>query len=159
MLPSPAFALQSLAVRKRSSLEGRLPISVKGVILDGFRVVLLRNERGEWELPGGRLEAGESPEECVAREIREELGLAIEVGPLLDARVYEPLPERRVLVLAYGCVAGNFDGMAHSAEHTALEPFEVDGLGEIDLPAGYARAVRVWAGMRTLRDIPISDGT
>ncbi len=92
-------------------------------------------------MPGGRLEAGESPEECVAREVREELGLAIEVGPLLDAWVYEPLPERRVLVLAYGCFAGNFDGMAHGAEHGALGAFEVDGWGEIDLPAGYARVL------------------
>ena len=62
--PSPAG-------RKRSSAENRFPISVKGVIPTDDGVVLLRNERGEWELPGGRLETGESPEECVAREILE----------------------------------------------------------------------------------------
>jgi len=33
--------------------DARWPVSVKGVILDGDRVVLLRNERDEWELPGG----------------------------------------------------------------------------------------------------------
>ena len=133
-------------------------MSVKGVILDRGRAVLLRNERGEWELPGGRLEAGESPEECVAREVLEELGLTVEVGPLLDAWVYEPLPERRVLVLAYGCVAGDVARMAHSTEHTAVGSFEVDGLGGIDLPVGYARAVRVWAGMRSVRAVPGPDG-
>jgi ADP-ribose pyrophosphatase YjhB (NUDIX family) len=36
----------------------RLPVSVKGVVLDEEKVILLENERGEWELPGGRLEAG-----------------------------------------------------------------------------------------------------
>jgi len=85
------------------------------------------------------LEAGESPEECVAREVLEELGLSVEVGPLLDARVYESLPRRRVLVLAYGCFAGKVDGMAHSAEHTAVGSFEVDGMGG-DLPARGVRA-------------------
>ncbi len=139
MLPSPAFAFRSLAVRMMSSLEGRFPVSVTGVILDGGRIVLLRNGRGEWRLPGGRLEAGESPEECVAREVLEELGLSVEVGPLLDARVYESLPRRRVLVLAYGCFAGKIDGMAHSAEHTAVGSFEVDGMGG-DLPARGVRA-------------------
>ncbi|CAN5719780.1 hypothetical protein BH24ACT18_BH24ACT18_12580 [soil metagenome] len=47
MLPSPAFAFRSLAVRMMSSLEGRFPVSVTGVILDGGRIVLLRNGRGE----------------------------------------------------------------------------------------------------------------
>ena len=34
----------------------RFPVSVKGVLLEGDRVVLLLNERNEWELPGGRLD-------------------------------------------------------------------------------------------------------
>jgi 8-oxo-dGTP pyrophosphatase MutT (NUDIX family) len=50
------------------------PVSVKGVVFVGDRVALLKNERQEWELPGGRQEAGEAPAACVVREIREELG-------------------------------------------------------------------------------------
>ena len=79
------------------------------------------------------------------------------MGPLLHAWVYEPLPERRVLVLAYGCLVENIGGMEHSVEHSALGSFEVDGLGDIDLPAGYAQAVRVWAGMRSVRVVPGPD--
>ncbi|MGI9048751.1 MAG: NUDIX domain-containing protein [Rubrobacteraceae bacterium] len=71
--------------------------------MGGSRVVLLRNERGEWELPGGKLEPDESPEECVAREILEELNLRVEVGPLLNAWLYEVLEGVRVFVVTYGC--------------------------------------------------------
>ena len=44
------------------------PVSIKGVFVEAGRVVLLENDRDEWELPGGRLEPGEAPETCLARE-------------------------------------------------------------------------------------------
>lgn len=124
--------------------EDRFPVSVKGVILDQGRVVLLRNDRAEWELPGGKLETDEVPEACVAREIREELNVQIKVGPLLDAWVYEPLPEARVLVLAYGCAAKDSAGMEYSGEHWDVGLFGEDELDGIRLPPGYVRSVRAW---------------
>ena len=64
------------------------PVSVKGVPVRDGRVLLLKNEREEWELPGGKLELGEEPEVCVAREITEETGLVVTAGPILDAWQY-----------------------------------------------------------------------
>jgi mutator protein MutT len=121
----------------------RWPVSVKGVILDRDQVVLLRNERDEWELPGGRLEPGESIEECLVREMHEELGLAVDVGPLLDAWLYE-LSDATVLVLTYGCMCDSMHGMVHSAEHRELTWLPVEGLRDAPIPAGYARAVERW---------------
>jgi NUDIX domain len=46
------------------------PVSVKGVAVQGGGVLLLENERNEWELPGGKLELREEPADCVVREIR-----------------------------------------------------------------------------------------
>jgi 8-oxo-dGTP pyrophosphatase MutT (NUDIX family) len=130
------------------------PVSAKGVLLGEEGVVLLENERGQWELPGGKLEIGESPEECLAREIREELDLEPEIGPLLDAFVYEVLPGVRVLVLAYGCFTGNVRGVSHSAEHSDVGIFGLDELGMIELPEGYARSVRIWSEHPTFRGRP-----
>ena len=56
----------------------RFPVSVKGVVIRDGKVILVRNERDEWELPGGKLELAESPKECLAREIAEELQLVVE---------------------------------------------------------------------------------
>ena len=47
-------------------------------------MVLLRNARQEWELPGGKIEPNEAPEDCLVREINEELWIAVHAGPLLD---------------------------------------------------------------------------
>lgn len=62
--------------------------AVGGVVLDGDRVALVRRalppRQGEWSLPGGRLELGESLVEGAAREVREETGLVVEVGPVVE---------------------------------------------------------------------------
>jgi ADP-ribose pyrophosphatase YjhB (NUDIX family) len=80
------------------------PVSVKGVVTREGRILLLRNEREEWELPGGRLEIGETPQQCVVREIAEETGWAVTAGPILDAWLYHITQEARpVLIVTYGC--------------------------------------------------------
>jgi len=63
-------------------------VGVGAVIVDGDRVVLVRRgsepSRGEWSLPGGAVEVGETLEACVVREIREETGLRVTVGPIIE---------------------------------------------------------------------------
>jgi 8-oxo-dGTP pyrophosphatase MutT (NUDIX family) len=53
------------------------PISIKGVLLLDGRVLLVRNSRDEWELPGGRSEEGEDHAQTLAREFLEELSVGI----------------------------------------------------------------------------------
>jgi 8-oxo-dGTP diphosphatase len=63
-------------------------VGVGGVIVrDGRALIIKRaNEpyKGQWSIPGGRVELGETLAAAVRRELREETGLEIEVGPLID---------------------------------------------------------------------------
>jgi len=58
------------------------------IVMDDRRVVLVKRRyeplAGQWSLPGGRLEVGETLEAGTRREIREETGLAVEVGPVVE---------------------------------------------------------------------------
>jgi ADP-ribose pyrophosphatase YjhB (NUDIX family) len=63
-------------------------VGVGAVIVDAGRVVLIKRRfeplAGQWSLPGGTLELGETLEAGVAREMLEETGLVVEVGPVVE---------------------------------------------------------------------------
>ncbi|MDP2631035.1 MAG: NUDIX hydrolase [Candidatus Uhrbacteria bacterium] len=82
---------------------------VKGVVKNrpSTHILLLHNTRGYWDLPGGKVEFGETPEEALRRECREEAG--VNVTPvrlcstqtiILDGTGFEA---RHYLVLVYEC--------------------------------------------------------
>ena len=126
----------------------RHPISVKGVVLHEGRVVLVDNPRGEWELPGGKLEPGETLQACVAREIAEELGLEVTVGPVMDVWIYRIGADLDVLVVTYGCEATAWPAALASPEGKRVRLAALDELESLPLPSGYHAAIRRWAATR-----------
>jgi ADP-ribose pyrophosphatase YjhB (NUDIX family) len=87
-------------------------VGVGAVILDRDRVVLVKRAHppleGEWSLPGGAVEAGEALEDAVVREVLEETGLTVEVGPLVElvqriTRDADGAVEYHFVVADYAC--------------------------------------------------------
>ena len=130
------------------SRAAHFPVSIKGVVFSGERAILLRNERDEWELPGGKLEPDESPSDCCAREILEELSLDVSVDRLLDCWVYDILGKVKVLIVTYGCRLDSPRPIAISSEHKEVGLFALPEIDRLPMPEGYRASVRRWWKLR-----------
>lgn len=110
---------------------------VAAVIMKEGRVFATQRGYGEfkdgWEFPGGKVEAGESPEEALRREIREELEVEVNVGDLIDTIEYD-YPAFHLSMKCYACtIAG---GSPHLLEHEAARWLSADQLDSVAwLPA------------------------
>lgn len=86
-----------------------------------------------WEFPGGKVEAGERPEDALRREIHEELETDIQVGELIDTIEYD-YPDFHLSMKCYVCEI--LSGNPHLVEHEAARWLTTDQLDSVEwLPA------------------------
>jgi mutator protein MutT len=107
---------------------------------------------GCWEFPGGKREPGESAEQCLVREIREELGVEIAVGDLFD-EISHDYPEKSVHLKFFVCRL--LTGEPQALESAAVKWIRKTGLDVHEFPPADARlleklrtADQLWADTR-----------
>ena len=110
---------------------------VAAVILQGDEIFATQRGYGEfkgsWEFPGGKIETGETPQEALKREIKEELDIDIEVGRLLQVIDYD-YPEFHLEMHCFIC--GIKFGQLMLKEHEAARWLTEKELNEVEwLPA------------------------
>lgn len=121
------------------------PTSIKGVLLVDRQVLLVKNSRDEWELPGGRIDEGEDHAQTLSREFAEELSLNVSMKAPIDSYLFEVIPGQHVLIVTYGCSLGGEFRPAVSHEHTEHCLWPVERLSELNVPTGYRRSIEKWA--------------
>lgn len=110
---------------------------VAAIIKQGDRIFATQRGYGDykdgWEFPGGKIEAGETPEQALVREIHEELAMSIQV----DSHVVDVSYDYPQFHLEMGCYLCSItEGTPHLLEHEAAKWLEAKDIDTVDwLPA------------------------
>ncbi|QDF73336.1 (deoxy)nucleoside triphosphate pyrophosphohydrolase [Mycobacteroides chelonae] len=118
---------------------------VAGAVIDGDKLLIAQRSKpaelaGQWELPGGKVAEGESEPQALARELREELGIEVEV----DTRMGEDVVVGNLVLRAYRARLRD-GGIPHPHEHLALRWVTADELDTVEwvaADAGWIPALR-----------------
>ena len=110
---------------------------VAAIIMDKEKIFATQRGYGEfkdgWEFPGGKMEQGESPQQALVREIKEELETEIEVGELIDTVEYD-YPNFHLTMHCFLCTIKSGDLVLK--EHEAAKWLTRETLDSVDwLPA------------------------
>jgi 8-oxo-dGTP diphosphatase len=98
----------SRSVKESGSHSGKVIEVAAGLVFrNGLLLITQRRHQdhlgGLWEFPGGKRDPGESFEACLKRELREELGIEVETGELIESITHE-YPEKTVQLRFFRCI-------------------------------------------------------
>jgi 8-oxo-dGTP diphosphatase len=128
-------------------------VAVGAVILDGDRVLLVQRGqeplKGQWSLPGGGVEVGETLEAALQREVREETALDVEVGEVVEVldsirRDGDGRAEYHYVIIDYACRirSGSPVAAAHGTDADAVRWVGVDELERYEVTSRAIAVIR-----------------
>jgi 8-oxo-dGTP pyrophosphatase MutT (NUDIX family) len=114
------------------SISEMFPVSVKSILIDDQRVLLIKNERDEWDLPGGKIDKNDNVIETLIKEVKEELNIIIDNYNILQAQKYL-FRKQEIIVVTYFSEITNEDPIILSFENIDYQFFSYDKLNELKL--------------------------
>lgn len=119
-------------------------VSVKAIVQKGSKILLVKDNKGMWELPGGKIKFGENPNVALKRELAEELGwINVDILNIIDCWSFISRTNKHFIILIYECAAreNKIKNNQENIEYKWLPVFEIDNFKMRD---GYKKSIKNW---------------
>ena len=121
---------------KTDELSDKFPISIKAIVIDDNKVLCLKNERNEWDFPGGKIKFNEDAEECLKREVKEETNLDIK-----NLRILKPFNLKfndvPVFIVLYSAEISCDSSISINYESSEYNFFSKSEIKNLNIPQDY----------------------
>ncbi|MEA3378349.1 MAG: NUDIX hydrolase [Nanoarchaeota archaeon] len=124
-------------------------VTTKGIFYYNNKILFVKDHKGKWELPGGRIEFNETPESALKRECEEELGFKnIEVGDIANAWSFGVTTDDNVnyhfILLIYECFTNNTKIKLNNLndEQTEYDWVSLDDIENLNMREGYKNSIK-----------------
>ena len=125
---------------KTDNFSEKFPVSIKAIIIDNKRILCLKNERNEWDLPGGKINFNENIEECLKREVKEETNLEIK-----DLKILKPFNLKfndvSVFILIYLAKISCDSPIIISYEHSEYNFFSKSEIEDLNMKKDFKNLI------------------
>ncbi|RJO60280.1 NUDIX hydrolase [candidate division WS5 bacterium] len=119
--------------------------TVKGLFERDDKILLVKDQKGFWELPGGRINHGEDPEEALQRELNEELGWSqVSIKDIIDSWSFTSTVgdiHYQFIVLTYACIT-NEEKIKKNDEYTEYRWVPVLEIDSLTMREGYKKTIK-----------------
>ena len=125
---------------KTDELSDKFHVSIKAIIIDKNKVLCLKNERNEWDFPGGKINFDEDVEEGLIREVKEETNLDIKNLKILKPfnLKFNDVP---VFIVVYSCEISCNSSILTSYEHSEYNFFSKSEVKNLNMPQSFKNLV------------------
>ena len=121
---------------KTDELSDKFPVSIKAIIIDNNKILCLKNERNEWDFPGGKINFDEDVEEGLIREVKEETNLDIKNLKILKPfnLKFNDVP---VFIVVYSCEISCNSSIFVYYEHSEYNFFSKSEIKSLNMPQSF----------------------
>lgn len=132
-------------------MKNKEQTTVKALFSKDKKILLVKDPKGVWELPGGRIDHGEEPEQALRRELQEELGWSkIDIKNIIDTWNFSSEVDDtkyHFIVLTYACTSDE-DKIKENDEYTEYRWIPVDEIDGLNMRDGYKQSIKKFLSKR-----------